>query len=56
MYTYYAGVSGTPTALAAGGDGEVYQIAYTHTNTGHHGQVTDDFQKKFGDDFYTFSI
>ena len=30
MYTYYAGVTGTPTALAAGGDGEVYVVAYGH--------------------------
>ena len=34
IYTYYAGVSGTPTALAAGGDLEVYQIAYNHSNYG----------------------
>ena len=57
MYTYYAGVSGTPTALAAGGEGEVYQIAYNHSNyTGVMGKLANDFQKKFGDDFYTFSI
>jgi branched-chain amino acid transport system substrate-binding protein len=57
MYAYYAGVSGTPTALAAGGDSEVYQIAYNHSNyTGTMGKLTEDFQKKFGDDLYTFSI
>lgn len=57
MYTYYAGVSGTPTVLAAGGDAEVYQIAYNHSNyTGAMGKLANDFQKKFGDDFYTFSI
>ena len=32
IYAYYAGVSGTPTALAAGGELEVYQIAYNHSN------------------------
>lgn len=32
MYAYYPGVTGTPTALAQGGDGEVYQIAYNHSN------------------------
>jgi branched-chain amino acid transport system substrate-binding protein len=57
LYTYYSGVSGTPTALASGGDSEVYQISYNHSNfTGPVGKLTEDFQKKFGDDFYTFSI
>ncbi|MGB4058718.1 MAG: branched-chain amino acid ABC transporter substrate-binding protein [Burkholderiaceae bacterium] len=57
MYAYYAAVSGTPTVLAAGGDAEVYQISYAHSNyTGELGALTDAYQKKFGDDFYTFSI
>ncbi len=57
MYTYYSGVSGTPTALASGGDSEVYQISYNHSNfTGPVGKLTEEFQKKFGDDLYTFSI
>jgi branched-chain amino acid transport system substrate-binding protein len=57
MYTYYAAVSGTPTVLASGGDSEVYQISYAHSNyTGTMGKLTEEYQKKFGDDFYTFSI
>ena len=57
MYTYYAAVSGTPTVLASGGESEVFQISYAHSNyTGVMGKLTSDFQKKFGDDFYTFSI
>jgi branched-chain amino acid transport system substrate-binding protein len=57
IYAYYAGVSGTPTALAAGGDLEVYQIAYNHSNyPGEMGAIMNDFKKKFNDDFYTFSI
>ncbi len=57
MYAYYPAVSGTPTVLAAGGDAEVYQISYAHSNyTGELGALTDAYQKKFGDDFYTFSI
>ena len=57
MYTYYAAVTGTPTVLAAGGDSEVYQISYAHSNySGVMGKLTDDFQKKFNEDFYTFSI
>jgi branched-chain amino acid transport system substrate-binding protein len=56
MYTYYAGVTGTPTALAAGGDSEVYVIAYGHSNhTGEIGQMGKDFFKKFDDDYYTFA-
>jgi branched-chain amino acid transport system substrate-binding protein len=57
MYTYYTGVTGTPTVLASGGDSEVYQISYNHHNyTGVMGKLTADFKKKFNDDFYTFSI
>lgn len=56
MYTYYAQVTGTPTALAAGGESEVYVVAYGHANhTGEIGQMTADFKKKFNDDYYTFS-
>ena len=56
MYTYYAGVTGTPTALAAGGDSEVYVIAYGHSNhTGEIGAMGADFKKKFNDDYYTFA-
>jgi branched-chain amino acid transport system substrate-binding protein len=56
MYTYYAGVTGTPTALAAGGDSEVYVVAYGHANhTGEMGQLTAEFNKKFKDDYYTFA-
>ncbi len=57
MYTYYAGVTGTPTVLAAGGDSEVYAIAYGHSNhAGEIGTLGADFKKKFNDDFYTFAI
>ncbi|NBQ85876.1 MAG: branched-chain amino acid ABC transporter substrate-binding protein [Betaproteobacteria bacterium] len=56
MYTYYAGVTGTPTALAAGGDSEVFVIAYGHANhTGELGQMVADFNKKFNDDYYTYA-
>ena len=56
MYTYYAGVTGTPTALAAGGDSEVYVVAYAHSNqAGEIGQMSADFKKKFNDDYYTYA-
>lgn len=57
LYTYYASVSGTPTALAAGGDSEVYQISYGHANySGAMGRLMVAFQNKFGDDFYALTI
>ncbi len=56
MYTYYAGVTGTPTALAAGGDSEVYVVAYGHSNhSGDLGVMGAEFKKKFNDDYYTFA-
>ena len=56
MYTYYSQVSGTPTALAAGGEGEVYVVAYGHANhSGEVGKITADFKKKFNDDYYTLA-
>jgi branched-chain amino acid transport system substrate-binding protein len=56
FFTYYAGVTGTPTALGANGAGRVYQIAYNHYNMG--GQMQkwqDEFKAKYNDDFYTGS-
>lgn len=57
FFTYYAGVSGTPTAMGASGAGRVYQVAYNHNNMG--GQMdqwANEYKAKFGDDFYTGSI
>lgn len=54
MYTYYAGVSGTPTALGTDTGGSVRVVAYSHSNLG--GEVAklqDAFKKKFNDDWYT---
>lgn len=57
FYTYYAGVTGTPTALGQGGAGKVYQVAYNHYNMGGQmGQWMTEFNTKFKDDFYTGSI
>jgi hypothetical protein len=57
IYAYYVGVSGTPTALASGGEMEVYQIAYNHSNyPGELGRLMNEFKKKYNEDFYTFSI
>ncbi|HEX2012298.1 MAG TPA: branched-chain amino acid ABC transporter substrate-binding protein [Roseateles sp.] len=57
FYTYYTGVTGTPTALGKGGEGKVFQIAYQHYNMG--GQMAkwqDEFKKRFNDDQFTGSI
>ena len=56
MYTYYAQVTGTPTALAAGGESEVYVIAHGHANhKGDVGAMSAEFKKKFNDDYYTYA-
>ncbi len=56
MYTYYAQVTGTPKALAAGGESEVYVIAFGHANhTGEIGALANEFKAKFNDDYYTYT-
>jgi branched-chain amino acid transport system substrate-binding protein len=54
FYTYYAGVSGTPTALASGTTGKVRVVAYSHNALpGVVQGIQTDFKKKFNDDWYT---
>ena len=56
FFTYYAGVTGTPSALGTNGAGRVYQIAYNHYNMG--GQMQKwqyEFKAKYNDDFFTGS-
>jgi branched-chain amino acid transport system substrate-binding protein len=57
FYTYYTGVTGTPTALGKNGEGKVFQISYGHYNMG--GQMQkwmEEFNTKYKDDIYTFSM
>jgi branched-chain amino acid transport system substrate-binding protein len=57
FYTYYTGVTGTPTALGTGGAGRVYQVSYSHYNMG--GQMDKwmaDFKTKYNDDLYTAAV
>ncbi|HXD04710.1 MAG TPA: branched-chain amino acid ABC transporter substrate-binding protein [Burkholderiaceae bacterium] len=57
FFTYYTGVSGTPTALGQNGAGRIFQVAYSHYNMGGQTQQwLDEFHKKFNDDFYTGSV
>ncbi len=57
FFTYYTGVTGTPTALGTGGAGRVFQAAYSHYNMG--GQMGNwmaDFKAKYKDDMFTGAI
>jgi branched-chain amino acid transport system substrate-binding protein len=54
FYTYYTGVTGTPSALGTSGAGNVFQVGYAHYNMG--GQMDvfmKDFKAKYNDDLYT---
>ena len=56
MYTYYAGVSGTPTALGTDTAGKVRVVAYGSPNMGGVvGKLQDAFKAKFNDDWYTYA-
>lgn len=55
--TYYAGVTGTPTALGASAAGRVYAVAYAHSNMpGEVSKAANDFKAKFNDDYYTLAV
>ena len=57
FYTYYGGVTGTPTTLGAASAGRVYMVSYNHLNMGGEiQQLQADYKKKFNDDFYTGAI
>ncbi|EHR71105.1 ABC-type branched-chain amino acid transport system, periplasmic component [Burkholderiales bacterium JOSHI_001] len=56
FYTYYATVSGTPSALGPSAEGRVYQVGYGHSNMGGEiGKLGDQYKAKFNDDYYTLS-
>ncbi len=57
FFTYYTGVTGTPSALGTNGAGKVYQVAYAHYNMGGAMEgFMKDFKGKFNDDLYTGSV
>jgi len=57
FYTYYTGVSGTPTALGQSSAGRVFQVSYNHYNMGGDmGKWQAEYKEKFKDDFYTGSV
>lgn len=52
--TYYATVTGTPTALGPSAAGRVYQVGLGHSNMpGEIGKLADAYKAKFNDDYYT---
>jgi len=56
FYTYYAGVTGTPTALGPAAAGNVFVVAYADSNMpGEIGKLADQFKAKFNDDYYTLA-
>ena len=56
--TYYGGLIGAPTAMGKAGVGRVKQIANYHMNAEGDGisALNEDFAKKTGADFYTYTI
>ncbi|MEW6707126.1 MAG: branched-chain amino acid ABC transporter substrate-binding protein [Pseudomonadota bacterium] len=57
FYTYYAGVTGTPTALGSNAAGRVYQVSYNHSHMGGETRkYMDEFKSKFNDDWYTGAV
>lgn len=57
FFTYYTGVTGTPTALGSNGAGRVFQVSYNHYNMGGEmGKWQAEYKQRFKDDFYTGSI
>ncbi|UHJ66128.1 branched-chain amino acid ABC transporter substrate-binding protein [Melaminivora jejuensis] len=57
FYTYYGGVTGSPTAMGAGAAGRVYMVSYAHLNLpGDIGRVVSEYKKKFNDDMYTAAV
>ncbi len=56
FYTYYASVSGTPTALGANSAGRVYQVGVMPFENPAARKLMDEYKAKFNDDFYTAQI
>jgi branched-chain amino acid transport system substrate-binding protein len=57
FFTYYAGVTGTPTAMGASMAGKVYQVSYmNNAMTGETRELMDEYKKKFNDDWYTGAV
>ena len=56
FYTYYAPVSGTPTAMGANAAGRVYAVGVMPYDAPAARKLMDEYKAKFNDDFYTAQI
>ncbi len=57
FFTYYAGVSGTPTAMGAAAAGRVYQVSvFPYGTSPETRKIMDEYKKRFNDDFYTAQV
>jgi branched-chain amino acid transport system substrate-binding protein len=56
FYTYYAGVTGTPTAMGANAAGRVYQVSVINSHDAETRKWMDEYKKRFNDDFYTAQV
>lgn len=56
FYTYYASVSGTPTAMGANAAGRVYQVGVMPFEAPAGRKLMDEYKARFKDDFYTAQI
>jgi branched-chain amino acid transport system substrate-binding protein len=56
FYTYYAGTSGTPTAMGAAGEDRVRMVSYWHPNIAPnypYEKVYLEYKKRFNDEWFT---
>jgi branched-chain amino acid transport system substrate-binding protein len=57
FYTYYAGVSGTPTAMGANAAGRVFQVSvFPYGVSTETRKIMDEYKKRFNDDYYTAQV
>ena len=56
FYTYYAPVSGTPTAMGANAAGRVYAVGVMPYEAPAARKLMDEYKAKLNDDFYTAQI
>ena len=58
FYTYYAGVTGTPTVMGASGEGKVKMISYWHQNVDQNTfePLYTEFKKRYNDELYVTAL
>ncbi len=58
FYTYYAGVTGTPTVMGSSGEGKVKMISYWHPNVEQNTfePLYVEFKKRYNDELYVSAL